>query len=385
MWQEKYAKRYSPKKNDHTEKIMKICFVAPANNYHTQKWAGWFSAHNHEVHVISFINAKIPNVQVHYINTGAEVNASYLKKLNYLKHGKEIRSLLEEIKPDIINAHYATSYGTAMAVSKVHPYIVSVWGSDVYEFPQKNILNKIMVEYCLKKADYIFSTSKSMALEASKYTDKKFYITPFGVDIDLFNPNKRIRQNDSKFIIGTVKALNPKYGIDTLLKAASLVYQEHPEYNLEIRIAGKGNDADNLKRLADNLGINHIVKWLGFISQEDAATEWANMDIGITSSSSSESFGVSAVECEACETPIIISDVPGLKEATDPGKSSLVVPRKDARALANAIEKLHDNPQLRETMGKNGRAYVKNHYEINACFRNVESIYSKLMTKKVGQ
>ena len=76
--------------------------------------------------------------------------------------------------------------------------------------------------------------------------------------------------------------------------------------------------------------IDSIVKWLGFISQEDAAKEWANMDIGIIPSvSDSESFGVSAVECQACGVPVIISDIPGLEESTCPGKSSLVVPRGD--------------------------------------------------------
>ena len=363
---------------------MKICFVAPANNYHTKKWAGWFSSHGHEVHVISFTKSEIPNVSVHYINTGAEANASYLKKLNYLRNGKEIRNLIKMIKPDIINAHYATSYGTAMALSKVHPYIVSLWGSDVYDFPQKNIFYKKMLEYCLKKADYLFSTSKAMAQEASKYTDKKCYITPFGVDMNLFNPNKRVRKNDGKFIIGTVKALNPKYGIDTLLKAAAIVFQEHPEYKLEVRIAGRGEDADNLKKLAKNLKINSIVKWLGFISQEEAANEWANMDIGVTSSSSSESFGVSAVECQACQVPIIISDVPGLKEATNPGESSIVVSRKDARALADAIEKLHDDPNLRKKMGENGRKYISNNYEIDDCFRNVENIFLTIIKENVS-
>ena len=153
-----------------------------------------------------------------------------------------------------------------------------------------------------------------MAEESKKYTDKPFVITPFGVDMNLFSPVKRTRQeNDGNFIIGTVKSLTPKYGIDTLLKGAALVNKRHPEYNLHLRIAGKGQSELELKDLAKKLGIASITEWLGFISQEDAAKEWANMDVGIvTSSALSESFGVSAIECESCETPIIISDIPGL-------------------------------------------------------------------------
>lgn len=359
---------------------MKICFVAPANNYHTQKWSSWFFNQGHEVHVISFINAKIPNVKVHYIDVGDIVNEGNLKKLNYLFHGKEIRRIINSIKPDIINAHYATSYGTAMATSRVKsPYIVSLWGSDVYDFPKINFLCELMLKYSLKKSDYLFSTSKAMAEEASKYTDKKFYITPFGVDMDVFNPGKRNRSNDGKFVIGTVKSLNKKYGIDIFLNAVSLVYKEHPEYNLEVRIAGKGNDEGKLKKLAKELEIDSIVKWLGFISQEDAAKEWANMDIGIIPSvSDSESFGVSAVECQACGVPVIISDIPGLEESTCPGKSSLVVPRGDYRILADRIEELYSDQQMRLEMGLYGRKYALENYELNDCFRRVEKIYYSL-------
>ena len=50
---------------------MKICFLAPANNYHTKKWCNWFASQGHEVHVVSFIKDSIDNVTVHYIDTGA--------------------------------------------------------------------------------------------------------------------------------------------------------------------------------------------------------------------------------------------------------------------------------------------------------------------------
>lgn len=360
---------------------MQIFFVAPANNYHTKKWVNWFLGRGHEVHVISFIKDSILGAIVHFIDTGADANDSNLKKIKYLFTGKKIRKILDAYKPDIVNAHYATSYGTAMALSGYHPYVLSVWGSDIYDFPNGGILQKKMLKYSLKKADYLFSTSKAMAEEGAKYTDKKFYITPFGVDMELFNPNKRTRTDDGKFVIGTVKALTPKYGIDTLLKAAALVNQSHPDYNLEIRIAGKGESADELKKLANDLEIASITHWLGFISQEEAAKEWANMDIGVTSSSSSsESFGVSAVECQACGVPVIISDVPGLKEATEPGTTSVVIPRKEYKALAEKIIELHDNPEKRKAIGQRGREFVMEKYELNKCFENIVEIFQNITT-----
>lgn len=281
-----------------------------------------------------------------------------------------------KIQPDIVNAHYASSYGVAMALSGIDNYILSVWGSDIYDFPKKSIFHKNLLKYSLKKARYLFSTSKAMAKEASKYTDKKFEITPFGVDMELFNPNKRTRPKiDAPFVLGTVKSLDDKYGIDYILKAASIIRKNNPEIDISVRIAGEGPKADEYQNLAIKLGIENCTSFLGLISQQEAAIEWANMDIAILPSILYESFGVAAVEAEASGTSIIISDVPGLMETTIPGQSSEMVPKKDAGAIADAILKLYYHPEMRQQMGEIGRQYVTEKYELNKCFADIEKYF----------
>lgn len=354
---------------------MKICFIAPASNYHTVKWSRWFSSRGNEVHVVSFIDAVIPNVTVHYIDAGVSVSDSDSKKLKYLLHGKDIKRIVDGINPDIVNVHYATSYGAVTALSGIKDYILSVWGSDVYDFPQKSFLHKALLKYSLKRAGHIFSTSQAMAEETRKYTDKKIDITPFGVDMELFNPKRRISSKD-QFVIGTVKTLDSKYGIDYLLKAGKLIKKQRPDIPLRIRISGKGPRENEYKCLAGTLEINDITTWLGFISQEDAATEWANMDVAIVPSTlESESFGVSAVEAEACGTAVIISDIPGLMEATKPGLTSVVVHRENAEEIAAAVIDLYDNPEKRLNLGKAGRQFAEKEYELNKCFEKPYKLF----------
>ena len=90
---------------------MKICFIAPANNYHTQKWCHWFRNRGHQVDAISFTEGEIEGCTVHYINSGAGVRGSDAQKLKYLFQARKVHEIVNEIKPDVINAHYATSYG----------------------------------------------------------------------------------------------------------------------------------------------------------------------------------------------------------------------------------------------------------------------------------
>lgn len=349
---------------------MKICFLAPANSAHTIKWCSYFVSQGHEVHVLSFTQGQIPGVQIHEIRSNASASGGDLQKLAYLTKAGQVRKLVRSINPDIINAHYATSYGTVAALAGLKNTVVSVWGSDIYEFPKKSPLHRALLKFSLAKAKYLFSTSKAMAEEAKQYTKKKFEITPFGVNMDLFSPEKRDR-NDNDFVAGTVKSLAPAYGIDVLLKAAAIIKNEQPQIPLKLRIAGKGPAEDEYRALAADLGIEDITTWLGFIPQERAAVEWANMDVAVVCSNS-ESFGVSAVEAQSCGCPVVVSDIPGLMEATNPGVTSMVMPRKNERALADALISLYRDETRRKEMGAAGRAYVARNYELAACFRKVE-------------
>jgi len=372
---------------------MKICFIAPANNYHTQKWCHWFRNRGHQVDVISFTEGEIEGCTVHYINSGAGVRGSDAQKLKYLFQARKVHEIVNEIKPDVINAHYATSYGTVAALAGLPPYYLSVWGSDVYDFPKKSILHRMMLQFSLNRAAYLLSTSKAMAKEASQYTRKPFTITPFGVDCELFSPDKTPgkrydavnTKNGRDYVIGTVKSLSDKYGIATLLRATALLKKQHPEVPVQLLIAGKGPQENEYKALAKELGIENITNWMGFIPQEQAALAWASMDCGILpSESESESFGVSAVEAQACCTPVIISDIPGLMEATVPGKTSVVVPRKHPQELAQAMFEMYMDADKRHEFGQAGRKFVCETYELNQCFEKIEKIYFHNAKKQKG-
>ncbi len=359
---------------------MKICFIAPANNYHTQKWSKWFDKRGHQVYVISFTEGSIEDVVVYVVRTGARPDAKDSSKLKYLLHAREIIRLVDKIKPDIVNVHYASSYGAVTALSGLKGYVLSLWGSDVYDFPKKDILHKYLLKFSLKKAEYIFSTSKAMADEARRYTNKGIDITPFGVDIELFNPNKRVRsyESDGVIRIGTVKALTPKYGIDCLIKAFALFIQSRKADSVRLEIAGKGECEEQYKRLAHDIGIEDFIIWHGFVTQEKAAEIWANLDIAVVPSES-ESFGVSAVEAQASGTPVIISDIPGLMEATMPEVTSIVFGRGNEKELANIIERLVNDSDCRHEMQQRARQFVSERYEIHKCFSEVEQLFDKII------
>ena len=187
--------------------MTKICFLADAHSIHTRKWVQYFSEFSNEIHIISMRETDYEyesNVHVHVLRS---IGAN---KLSYFLLIKTVKKLIKNIKPDILHSHYATSYGLYGRMCNFHPFVISVWGSDVYEFPKGNKIKGLLLKYILKGADKVCSTSNDMAEETKKYYDKDIVITPFGVDIDKFKCNTPIL-NSNFITIGVIKGLEKIY------------------------------------------------------------------------------------------------------------------------------------------------------------------------------
>lgn len=362
---------------------MKICYLSHATNYHTIKWCNYFVNLGYDVHLISFEEGEIEGVKVHVINTGAKRGGSDIQKLKYLGSSRKIKNKIEEINPDIVHVHFATSYGIACALSGIKGYFLSVWGYDVYDFPEKSIFHKLILKYSLYRSDKILSTSRAMKKQTEKFTSKDIYVTPFGVNTKIFKKNVNTIKKNNSFIIGTIKLLSPKYGIHILLEALKIFIENNPEVECQLRIAGNGPDESRLKLLAKELGIDDEIEWLGFLKQEDVVEELNNFDIVVIPSIlDSESFGVSAVEAQACEVPVIVTNVGGLTESTKPNVTSLVVEPNNPNEIYNKILVLYNNKELRHVMGKEGRKFVKENFELNNNFEYIDSIYKEYLNGK---
>lgn len=357
---------------------MKICYLGDANSIHTKKLCWFFRDKGYDVSVISLNDGEIEGVKVYSMAMKIENQGSSIAKLKYLKNIMEIKKIVRDLNPDILHAHYATSYGLIGSMVNYKPYIISVWGSDVYDFPNKSFIHREILKYNLKKADLVLSTSKVMAEETNKYTDKEILITPFGVDIDRFKPNKDNKEKNDEIVIGTVKTLEDNYGIDYLIKAFNIVIKRNKNLKLKLRIAGKGSKEEELRNLCKEFNIEDYVEFLGYIEQKEVPRVFNSFDIAVFPSIF-ESFGVAAVEAEACGIPVIVSDAGGLMEATSSEYSSLIFKKKDINDLVNRIETLLYDNELRQRMGINARKFVEENYNYIDNFNYMNSIYLDLM------
>jgi L-malate glycosyltransferase len=359
--------------------VANICYLASANVSHTTKWAEYFLARGHEVHVISFEPGPCLPPDVHFHRLQPKTGNG----LRYFLAAGETRRLIEQIKPTLLHAHYATGYGTLGRLSRFRPYIVSVWGSDVFDFPKTSALHRRLVKLNLKCADHVCSTSHVMARETQELCDRPITVTPFGVDCSAFRRrNGQILKDE--FVIGTVKTLEPKYGIEYLIRGFALLKERYSgPRRLRLVIAGQGFLKESLQQLTRELGISAETEFMGFVPHEQVSDVLNRLSVfAAPSIMDSESFGVAVVEASACELPVVVSDVGGLPEVVKPGVTGFVVPPRDPEAIAAAFLALLQNDELRKEMGRAGRKLVEENYEWLENASRMERVYDSVLNPR---
>lgn len=235
---------------------MNILILSDPSSPHTIKWVN--SLHREGIEVFLFgLSKYVPaqyddGVRIESLGTPESIKAKLdgnFLKLMYFAAFPRLKKIIRTFKPDIIHSHYAASYGLIGALSGFHPFILSVWGIDILTFPNNSVFHKKMIEYSLKKADKVLATSHYLARETNKYTSKEILITPFGIDTEIYTSrivNPIFEEDD--IVIGTVKSMERKYGIEYLIKSFSIVKKKYQHKNLKLLLVGGGSLAKKLNK-----------------------------------------------------------------------------------------------------------------------------------------
>ncbi|MDD3095524.1 MAG: glycosyltransferase [Candidatus Marinimicrobia bacterium] len=370
-------------------------YLADGASVHTRKWIRALAQAGYCIHLFSLNRFDpedygLPEDRFSYSVHSRTKNKTIwggINKLHYLVVLKELNNKIREFKPDILHAHFASSYGTLAARTGFHPCVISVWGYDVFVFPRRSCLHREILKKNFSAADRVLSTSRVMAEETQRYTLKQVEVTPFGVDVTRFYSRKGKAESkfmfpDGKnFIIGTAKPLEEKYAVDDLIRSFAILHQRFPGEHLCLVIAGKGSAEASLKDLARKLGVWEKVEFSGQLKHEDMPEFYNAIDV-FAALSLEESFGVAVIEAAACEKAVVVSDAGGLPEVVQTNVTGYVVPRRNPEAAADAFERLLRDASLRTAMGKAGREYVIQHYEWSQCVRRMADIYQTILSEK---
>lgn len=363
---------------------MKILFLSAANSIHTVRWINSLTERGHEIYLI-YNEGHNPKENV--INNKVHLHPlKYSGGKGYYLNAKELKKLEEQIKPDVINVHYASGYGTLARRSNIGPYLLSVWGSDVYEFPYLSKVNKYILKKNVKHAKMLASTSECMAEHLRKVLDDPYLqigITPFGVDMDCFKVSDS-NDNNNQIIIGNVKTLEAVYRICDLIDAFKLLKENLQKKGMreladkiKVLIYGDGNLKDELSRQIKELSLENCVYLKGKIPNTEVPKALQQFDI-FCATSEKESFGVAVVEAMAMEKPVVATDAEGFREIIIDGETGFIVEKKNISQMAERLEQLVLDKKMRQTFGKAARKRVEELYDWEKNVDTMETLYKQL-------
>ena len=359
---------------------MNVLLIAAASSVHVMRWANAYAAQGHEVHLLSQHAAAVgyeASVHIHRL--------PFKGGAGYALNGLAVRKLVRRIAPNVVNAHYASGYGTLARWCGDTPVVLNVWGSDVFEFADTSAVHRALLIANLRSASHLVSTSEFMADRVRALDDRlpPLDVIPFGVDTSRFKP-RRPEDRSKGLTLGTVKALAPKYGIDTLLKAFALAVREPGTEAMRLRIVGEGPQRNELLRSAGRLGIAERTDFVGAVPNHQVPDELGRMDVFVAlSRADSETFGVAVVEAGAAGLPVVVSDAGGLPEVVEDGVTGFVVRRNDAEQAAERIGELMASVSLRRRMGNAGRERVEERYDWTKCVSRMLALLEKVAEQRV--
>lgn len=216
-----------------------------------------------------------------------------------------------------------------------------------------------------------------------------------GVDTTVFHPAPEPGEpgvapspapEEQSFTIGFAGRLQALKGPHILISAVHALRQDRPELAPQVWIAGVGPQqftADLESSIRDG-HLEDVVKLVGSISVGELAQRFRNSDV-VAAPSSSETFGLVALEAQACGTPVVATDVDGLRHAVVDGETGWLVPERSAAAWAKTLAEVAADPEERERRGKaaagraqrfswsaNARAHVQLYADLRARHPRVE-------------
>lgn len=298
----------------------------------------------------------------------------------------------------IFNIFYALCYAKKYNIGKLHcgqilsvglaglickklfgvKYNVYVYGSETLRFGNSRMMSWLMKKV-IKEAEELVPNSEFTLLEYERWgvpREKMVTIVP-GVDTVFFHPEGKSRylvekhHLQNKQIIMTVGRLDERKGHDMVIRAMTQLTKRFPD--VVYMIVGKGREEQRLKSLADNLKLQELVIFTGFVADKSLPDYYNLCDVFVLPNRETESndqlkgdyegFGVVFLEASACGKPAIAGKSGGSSEAVVDGITGLMVDPRSDDDIAHAIERILEDKRFAGRLGMAGRNRAEKEFD----------------------
>ena len=287
---------------------------------------------------------------------------------------------------DIIHCQFGTQSYRGMAFRQVNApkakLITTFRGHDISSFVRQkgqNVYRQLFRygDFFLTNCDFFRNKAISIGCPPDKIK-----VNRSGLDCDRFTYQPRSLPEDGPIQIATTGRLVEKKGIEYVIRALAKLVPSYPR--LRYKIIGEGHLRRHFTDLIQELDLAENVELMGWRNETEIVETLRNTHIfvapSITAADGNQDAPINVLkEAMAIGLPVVSSYHGGIPELVEDGKSGFLVPEKDAAALADKLGYLIEHPELWSAMGKVGREFVLQHYNLDQINDDLMNIYRSLI------
>ncbi len=365
---------------------LRIAYLADARSIHTRRWLQFFVDRGHDIHLLARVGDALhadldPRIIVH----GYEpFGRGRWPLVSSLQGRRALSRLLDVVQPAIVHAHYLTRYGWQARLSGFHPYVVTLWGSDLFVTPRGSRRARIWGRAALRGADLVTVMSDHMADAAIALGAHREVIRQiqFGVDTARFRPgpsSEALRsrlQLEGRRVAFSPRAIAPLYRPDVVVRAL----KQLPD---DVVVVASERNADRntllaIRSLADDLGIADRIRFISDIAESELPEMYRLASV-VVSVPDTDGLPVSVLEAMASGVPVVASDIPGLRSALGTSIGDFLTPVGDAHALAQSMARALDlSDAERGRIGRSLRASAVGRFDYQGNMQQMETLYAEM-------
>ena len=266
-----------------------------------------------------------------------------------------------------VHAHFANH--PAVAALAIHrltgiPYSFTAHGSDLHK-------DRHMLCRKVKQAAFVVTVSRYnqevIVRECGEAARSKVRVIHSGVETDVFRPSNEAAR-DRPYTILCVGTLHEVKGQSYLIEACRKLHQRGIDF--VCHFVGDGPDRRRLERQCAKAGLEDRIVLHGQKTRDELIQILAGADVLVAASvptrgGKREGLPVVLIEALACAVPVVASALSGIPELVEPERTGLLVPVRDSESLADALQRLHDEPDLRRRLGSAGRERVMSEFDLD--------------------
>ncbi len=273
-----------------------------------------------------------------------------------------------------VHAHFALNAATvAMIVGRILgiTYSLTAHANDIFA-------NPVMLKEKLENAKFVITISEYNKSHLQQFTSAdKIYIVPYGLDLKQFTPLAGPIDGDLPLIL-SIGRLVEKKGFPYLIEACDILRKR--DYRFRCKIIGEGPQRKTLEKMIADAHLEKIVSLEGAVLQEDLIDYWRKATVFalpcvIGKNEDRDGMPNVLIEAMALQVPVVSTSLVGIPEFIKHGESGLLAPPGDAKALADLLAQLLDNPTLRAQMGQSARTVAQRTFDLQRNVSRIIDIY----------